>query len=62
MVKYFCDRCGREIEDGIRYEVRGYQYIGVKFNFSGDVFALDKTLCEDCYDEVLAVIGGDESE
>ena len=50
------------IEDEMRYEVRGFAYKCERLSFLSEEFALDKTLCEDCYDEVLALIGGDESE
>ena len=62
MVKYFCDKCGKEIEDGERYAVRGFIQHANPMDFSNDDFCLDKMLCEDCFDEVLALIGGDESE
>ena len=62
MVKYFCDKCGRDIPEDNRYRLDGMKAIVSFVNEPDVAFELHKTLCEDCYDEVLALIGGDESE
>ena len=62
MVKYFCDKCGREIQEYQRFTVHGMKSVCTFPDLADADFTFAKTLCEDCFDEVLALIGGDESE
>lgn len=62
MVKYFCDKCGREIPEDGRFNVHGMKAISSLRDMPDADFAFAKMLCEDCFDEVLVLIGGDENE
>ena len=68
MVKYFCDKCGREIPEDNQFAVKGNKMGLLCWDIDKDVsdkqkkFFFSETLCEDCFDKVIAMIGGDESE
>lgn len=57
-----CDRCGKVIERGFKFQYQACQfscYKGIKV-WSGNTKNLD--LCENCYIEIIAVINKTEED
>ena len=51
MIKYFCDRCGKESK-GTTYCMNVYAYDGLGYLIS---YICDKHLCEECTEKLMAI-------
>lgn len=59
-VKYYCDKCGREIKENDVYDISIRERRGALSYHPSQYKAFE--LCEDCADEVLMLIGEEESD
>ena len=51
MIKYFCDRCGKEMEKGRKMYTGVYDGLGVLIDYIG----VPKHLCEECSEKLEAI-------